>query len=225
MLSSCTFTSSERNAVWREAQKRGKKLGVDITQLKQAFHAIPTLTRDQTDSVRALMAIAADAVREIKAHVLLRNELMKSREHTNVKGLVESEVEQKLKEYGKTWSAPARKGKNHKTGSKIPVLVNVIDQMVKHRPDIPYNVSEIAAAARMTPNHFSALFHRHKGRTFREFLTEERIAKAKELLGDLTLNISEVALRVGFEDAGYFARRFRQITGASPRKWREEARA
>ena len=50
-----------------------------------------------------------------------------------------------------------------------------------------------------------------------DFLTERRISLAKELLGDLTLNIAEVALATGFDDPSYFTRRFRQKTGMTPR--------
>jgi two-component system response regulator YesN len=94
--------------------------------------------------------------------------------------------------------------------------------MVSQRPDLPYSVVDIAAAARITPNHFSMLFRNYKGQSFLEFVTQVRIEKAKELLGNLTLNINEVAARVGYTDPGYFTRRFRQVTGMSPRKWREQ---
>jgi two-component system response regulator YesN len=59
------------------------------------------------------------------------------------------------------------------------------------------------------------------GESFSEFLLNRRIELAKEVLRDLTLNITEVARKVGYDDPGYFARRFRRKTGMSPREWRE----
>ena len=77
------------------------------------------------------------------------------------------------------------------------------------------------STAHITPNHFSMIFRRHTGRTFTEFLAEKRLGLAEELLRDLTLNIGQVARRAGYGDAGYFARRFKQRTGLTPRQWRE----
>lgn len=79
---------------------------------------------------------------------------------------------------------------------------------------------EIARAAHMSPNHFSALFHQHMGQSFSTYVAWMRISLAQELLRDFTLSIREVAERAGFDDANYFARRFRQKTGLSPRRWR-----
>ena len=85
---------------------------------------------------------------------------------------------------------------------------------------MPYGVVDIAAAAGISPNHFSSLFHKHMKQAFSEFLTDRRLELAKQVLGDLTLNIADVARKVGYDDAGYFARRFRQKTGVTPREWR-----
>jgi AraC-like DNA-binding protein len=92
--------------------------------------------------------------------------------------------------------------------------------LVAHKPSLPYTVTSIAAAARITPNHFSSLFHHWMGQSFLDFLNTARINAAKDLLRDLSLSISEVAHRAGYEDANYFARRFRLTTGMTPRKWR-----
>jgi len=64
------------------------------------------------------------------------------------------------------------------------------------------------------------LFRKHTGETFREFLTGRRIAHAKFLLRDLSLNIADIAHRTGFSDAGYFSRRFKERTAMTPRQWR-----
>lgn len=226
VLSTCTFTSRERKEAWREAKARGKKLGIDLAQLKKTFDEIPELDAIQVRTAWALMTIAGEAVREIKTRILLQKEVIKSRDHTSVKSVVESTVERQLKDYGA--SVSPRKGRGHKKRGnrrRMPVLIRVVEDLVRHRPDIPYSVAEIAAAARVTPNHFSSLFHGYTGLTFSEFLSEKRITAAKSLLGDFTLNISEVAFRVGYGDAGYFTRRFRQATGVSPRAWRENISA
>ena len=72
-------------------------------------------------------------------------------------------------------------------------------------------MKELAAAARLTPNHFTTLFREHTGRPFTEFLTEERIARAKKLLLNPTLSINEVAKLAGYDDPGYFTRFYSEL--------------
>ncbi|MDP2989027.1 MAG: helix-turn-helix domain-containing protein [Kiritimatiellota bacterium] len=222
VLSTCAFISPVKKKVWQEARLCGKKLGVDPAQLKKTFEEIPELNTVQVGTARALMAIAGEAVCEIKTRILLQKEVIQSRDHTRVKSVVESAVERRLKDYGTSvFREKGRRQEKTISRKRMPVLIRVVENLVRRQPDIPYSVAEIAAAARVTPNHFSSLFHNYTGQTFSEFLSEKRLAAAKSLLGDLTLNISEVAFRVGYSDAGYFTRRFRQATGASPRVWRE----
>lgn len=222
VLGTCSFTSLARKEEWREAKARGKKLGIDLMQLEKTFEKIPSLDAGQEKMVRTLLSIAGEAVREIRTRMLLQKEIVKARDHANLKSIVKSTVEERLRDY----CASVSRKKGPRTGKpakrkRTPVLIRVVEDLVRRRPDAPYSVAEIASAARITPNHFSSLFHNYTGETFSEFLNEKRISAAKNLLRDLTLNISEVAFRVGYRDAGYFTRRFRQATGKSPRAWRE----
>ena len=61
------------------------------------------------------------------------------------------------------------------------------------------------------------------GKTLVECLTETRIEKACELLETTALSISEVAERVGFEDAAYFSRVFARERKMSPLVWRRKS--
>ncbi|GAB3908937.1 substrate-binding domain-containing protein [Larkinella knui] len=53
-----------------------------------------------------------------------------------------------------------------------------------------------------------------------EYIAEYRIKKAKDLLGDRTKNISEIAYELGFKDPAYFTTFFRQKAGQTPSEWR-----
>ncbi len=79
-----------------------------------------------------------------------------------------------------------------------------------------------AEAASLSPNYLAHLLKKETGRTFTELLTERRLALAQELLLGSAARISEIARRCGFADEAYFARRFRQWHGLSPRAWREQ---
>ncbi|WP_456290428.1 response regulator [Paenibacillus sp. AK002] len=73
-----------------------------------------------------------------------------------------------------------------------------------------------------SPAYFSSLFKSHTSMTFTEYLLQIRMDKAKEMLKDGTWKISEIALSVGFKDAGYFTRIFKRETGLSPEEFRKK---
>ncbi len=72
----------------------------------------------------------------------------------------------------------------------------------------------------VSPSYLFRLFKKKMGVTPMRYRNLVRIDKAKLLLLDRTLTIEEVAERVGFEDAKYFARVFKKETGASPSAFR-----
>lgn len=70
--------------------------------------------------------------------------------------------------------------------------------------------------------YFSSFFRAHTSMTFTEYLLRLRMEKAKEMLKDGNRKISEIALSVGFRDAGYFTRIFKRETGLSPEEFRKK---
>ena len=69
--------------------------------------------------------------------------------------------------------------------------------------------------------YFCKLFKKATGLTFTDYLSRLRIEKAKNLLLNPNLRISEVAYEVGFQSLTHFNRMFRKLTGQSPSAWRE----
>lgn len=82
-------------------------------------------------------------------------------------------------------------------------------------------LADAAQAVCLSPNYLAHLIKKETGKTFIELLTERRLTLAQELLMGTGLRVSEIARRCGFADEAYFARRFRQWHGCSPRAWRE----
>ncbi len=84
---------------------------------------------------------------------------------------------------------------------------------------------EIAALCRLSPTRFSRVFRRETGVTFQQFLSATRVELARRLLVESGLSISEIGLRVGYEDPAYFSRFFRRQTGVPPSEYRSQAQA
>lgn len=71
-------------------------------------------------------------------------------------------------------------------------------------------------------SYMSREFNRHTGMSIRKYLTMLRIDDAKSMLVNSNLNITEIALAVGFGDSNYFSYLFKKITGYSPSEYRKK---
>ena len=84
--------------------------------------------------------------------------------------------------------------------------------------DLP--LEEIAEAAHLSPFHFARLFKKLTGATPHAYLASLRAARARELLAETDLSVTEVGARVGYMSSSHFAKAFRRATGLSPRAYR-----
>ena len=81
-------------------------------------------------------------------------------------------------------------------------------------------LQEVADHCFVSQWHLSKLLNKHLGKPFYDLLNEERVRRAKELLEDPSLRISEVAERVGYADTAHFSRVFKKSEGVSAGEWR-----
>ena len=91
---------------------------------------------------------------------------------------------------------------------------------IKSHLDREVRVSECAAWVHLSPSYYSGLFKKVTGMTVTQFVTAERIAKAKEMLIGGS-QVQEVANALGYEERRYFSEVFKKITGKTPSEFRE----
>lgn len=92
----------------------------------------------------------------------------------------------------------------------------------RHYMDPNISLSEVAAQVSHSPSHFSAVFSQETGTTFKQYLTEVRIRRAKELLRTTNAKSYEVACQVGYIDPHYFSVVFRKSAGVTPTEYRAQ---
>lgn len=80
----------------------------------------------------------------------------------------------------------------------------------------PIYIDQVAAAIGFTPNRLRELFRKTIGMSCSSYLQSLRVAEAKALLCLPDVQVTEVALNVGFETLSHFNTSFRKITGMSP---------
>jgi AraC family transcriptional regulator len=84
--------------------------------------------------------------------------------------------------------------------------------------DLP--LGELARAAHLSPFHFARLFKKLTGAAPHAYLAALRAARARTLLAETDLSVTEVGARVGYASSSHFAKAFRQATGLTPRAYR-----
>jgi len=82
----------------------------------------------------------------------------------------------------------------------------------------------IAQECGLSPSHFARAFAISVGQPPHQWLLEQRVDRARQLLGDSTLPLSEIAIRCGFADQSHFTRVFSAKTGLAPGRWRRVRR-
>jgi len=84
------------------------------------------------------------------------------------------------------------------------------------------SLDEVAENVSLSPSYFSRIFKKETKTSFNSYLNNVRIEMSKKLLSDEDIALSDIALLVGFENQSYYSRVFKQITGMSPRQFREK---
>lgn len=82
-------------------------------------------------------------------------------------------------------------------------------------------VAELADSIGLSQNYFLRSFKRSTGKTPHQFLLEQRVARAAELLKKTALPLSEIALRCGFSNQSHLTVQFRLRNGMTPRAFRQ----
>ena len=96
--------------------------------------------------------------------------------------------------------------------------------LLRHLEKPMPSLQDIADAIGRSPVQTIRIFRQATGSTPYDFLLEEKIAAAGEMLLHTTKTSKEIAYMLGFQDEFYFARLFRKRRGLSPRNYRNRGK-
>ena len=86
--------------------------------------------------------------------------------------------------------------------------------------DKGWKKTEFAKEVGISPNHFSSLFHKTVGVSFRDYLSQVRVEESKRLLLYTDYSLADIAASMGFPDQSNFSKVFKRFTGMSPGRYR-----
>jgi len=101
-------------------------------------------------------------------------------------------------------------------------LQRVTDYIDDHLQD-ELTLQTLSATLSMSPFHFAHAFRTTTGLAPHRFLIQRRIDRAKILLCETDMSISEIAHQVGYAHQSNFSVVFHRVTGRTPRSYRSEA--
>lgn len=95
----------------------------------------------------------------------------------------------------------------------------LVDQRYRQQP----RLADLAAELGITPTQLNRVCQQVLGQNALAVLHARLVLEAQRELAYTTLGIKQIALGLGFGDAGYFTRFFQRATGAAPSAWRAAA--
>jgi AraC family transcriptional regulator len=96
-------------------------------------------------------------------------------------------------------------------------LNQVIDYIESHL-DSSLELEQLARQAGMSQFHFSRLFKQSLGITPHQYVIQQRVERAQQLLQKGELSLAEIALACGFAHQGHLNRHFKHLTGRTPKE-------
>ncbi|TFW30425.1 response regulator transcription factor [Duganella callida] len=111
----------------------------------------------------------------------------------------------------------------HHPGDSDPdaVLVNAVKRLISDNLAALPGLAEIARSVGTYREKLSQVFREQTGMTVFGFIREERIRRGEELLKDTDIDVQDIALLIGFNNAGNFATAFRERMGVTPTAYRQ----
>jgi transcriptional regulator GlxA family with amidase domain len=104
---------------------------------------------------------------------------------------------------------------SHHAPTLQPILTRVLETL-----DRPHTVETMAALAHMAPRTFARRFRAETGATPHDWMTNQRVLLARQLLEDSDLGIDAIAVRAGFGGAATLRHHFTQRMSTTPQAYR-----
>lgn len=101
----------------------------------------------------------------------------------------------------------------------VVMQANAIAELSFCRQD--FSVQDVIEQIGISKNYFISIYKEKTGVGFWEYVTQLRMERAKEQLLTTNETIAAIAQQTGYENEYYFSRKFKEYTGMSPKKFRQ----
>lgn len=120
-------------------------------------------------------------------------------------------------------SASSTQTRKKSTGGLSPWRESLARQLILDHLGETLEVTELARACALSRSHFSRAFKCSTGLSPQDWIRQQRIARAKRLIQNTDLTLTQISLECGFCDQAHFSHMFTRSEGVSPFAWRCQA--
>ncbi|NOV02244.1 response regulator transcription factor [Paenibacillus planticolens] len=99
-------------------------------------------------------------------------------------------------------------------------MIQAAEQFIQDNYMYDLNLTMLAERFNYNSSYFSEMFKAKAGKTFIQYITDVRMAKAVQLLDETMLSLWDIAELTGFSNASYFSSKFKRMYGISPSDYR-----
>lgn len=109
-----------------------------------------------------------------------------------------------------------------KTVSNMNVCERAVKLIEKNYCCCDISLMTLSSEIGVSPNYLSALLKKKTGKSFVDFLTQQRIEAARKMLRETSMKVREISEACGYSDQHYFSYCFKKYTGVSPNMLRQQ---
>ncbi len=97
-----------------------------------------------------------------------------------------------------------------------------MDYIEEHLTEEDLSIVSVATHVYLNPVYFGRVFKSASGMTFKQYVLQQRMERAKQLLTQTDSSIADVCEQVGIGNPSYFSRLFKEYTGRLPSEYKRE---
>lgn len=99
-----------------------------------------------------------------------------------------------------------------------PLVLDKLLSYIRKNLTKPITTAELCEYCGISESYAARIFKKHLNTTMTQYITDQKLAYACELMRNTGMNVSQIASYLGFCDVFYFSRRFKEKYGTAPTK-------
>ena len=99
-------------------------------------------------------------------------------------------------------------------------IISDAQNLIEHNLSGQISVADLAEKLGINPSYLTRIFKQKHSKSPKDYILDHKIKRAKELLKNTDVSVTDIARSVGFDDPLYFSRLFKKRTTLTPTEYR-----